>query len=69
LKTRKNVEIKENYYINFYLKDGLGTEFTACKADRWQRERWHHLPHATYIATLRFWHIYWAHKVGHAQNI
>jgi len=32
IKTGKmeNVEIKEFFYMNLYLKDGLGIEFTAC---------------------------------------
>jgi len=32
IKTRKKriMEIKEMFYINLYLIDGLGMEFTAC---------------------------------------
>jgi len=29
-KKREHMEIKENFYINLHLIDGLGFEFTAC---------------------------------------
>jgi len=35
---------QQNFYINFYLKDGVGMEFTT-KASWCQRERWHHFPY------------------------
>jgi len=33
-----------------------------------QRERWHHLPYVTHVATLRVRHCYWRNKIDHTHN-
>jgi len=56
------MEIKEIFYINLHLKDGLEIISQIAKASWCQRESWYHFRYMAHIAILRVRHSYWGKK-------